>query len=308
MELRQLRYFVRIVELGSFSQAAASLGVVTSALSQQVARLEGELATRLLTRTSTGVQPTEAGLAFWRQAQLALRHVEDARLAAQQARLSGHVNVGLAPTTAGVLGVAFLQALRERYPDVRLHLVESLTGDLVRMLHARQLDLAVAFRPDLGPAWHISPLLTERLFLIGARSLPGMPRAARVRLAQAAHLPLLLPSGSHDLRSIVDAAFQRARCVPRLVAEIDGLAMLMDAVTAGLGATLQPGAATARLPRDLLLIAEVADAHARRPNFLVGLPEGELSPAALAARLVLRDTAQRLVRDGAWPGATLHKT
>lgn len=83
MELRQLRYFVKVVEHGSFSQAAAALGVVTSALSQQISRLEGELSTRLLQRTSKGVLPTDAGLAFWRQAQLALRHADHAVLAAQ---------------------------------------------------------------------------------------------------------------------------------------------------------------------------------------------------------------------------------
>ena len=89
MELRQLRYFVRAVEFGSMGRAATELGVVTSALSQQISRLEGELATRLLRRTSTGVVPTEAGLAFLRQAQLAIRHADDAVHAAQQQRLSG---------------------------------------------------------------------------------------------------------------------------------------------------------------------------------------------------------------------------
>ena len=63
MELRQLRYFVRVVELGSMGRAALDLGVVTSALSQQISRLESELSTRLLQRTSTGVVPTDAGLA-----------------------------------------------------------------------------------------------------------------------------------------------------------------------------------------------------------------------------------------------------
>ncbi len=113
MELRQLRDFVRVVELGSMGRAAADLGVVTSALSQQISRLENELSTRRL-RTSSGVQPTDAGLAFWRQAPLA--------------RLSGHVSVGLAPSTASVLGLPLMRAMRERYPDMRLHLVESLSG------------------------------------------------------------------------------------------------------------------------------------------------------------------------------------
>src|SRR3984893_10871949 len=134
MELRQLRYFVRIVELGSMGRAALELGVVTSTLSQQISRLENELETRLLQRTSSGVTPTEAGLAFWRQAQLALRHIDHAAHAAQHARLSGHVSVGMAPSTTGVLGLDFLRIMRERYPDVRLRLVESLSGHLATML------------------------------------------------------------------------------------------------------------------------------------------------------------------------------
>ena len=64
MELRQLRYFVRIVELGSMSRAALDLDMVQSALSQQISRLESELSTRLLQRTPRGVIPTEAGQAF----------------------------------------------------------------------------------------------------------------------------------------------------------------------------------------------------------------------------------------------------
>lgn len=306
MELRQLRYFVRVVELGSFSQAAAALGVVTSAVSQQVSRLEGELATRLLQRTSGGVLPTDAGLAFLRQAQLALRHADDAVHAAQLARLSGHVSVGLAPSTATVLGLPLMQAMRERYPDVRLRLVESLSGDLAQMLNARQLDLAVLFRAEAARRWSITPLLDERLFVMGARTLAGMPTGARTRLARLGGLALLLPSVPHDLRSVVDAAFARAQCAPRLIAEIDGLALLMDAVSAGLGATIQPGAAAARLRGEGFAVVPIADAHATRANLLVSLSDDELSPAALAARVVMADVARRLVGAGQWPGATVH--
>lgn len=70
MELRQLRYFIRIVELGSMSRAAIELDMVQSALSQQISRLEGELGTRLLKRNPRGVEPTEAGTAFFREAKL----------------------------------------------------------------------------------------------------------------------------------------------------------------------------------------------------------------------------------------------
>ena len=305
MELRQLRYFIRIVELGSMGRAALDLGVGTPALSQQISRLEGELSTRLLQRTTTGVLPTDAGLAFFRQAQLAIRHADAAAQAARQARLAGHVSIGLAPSTSGVLALPLLEAMRERYPDVRLRVVESLSGNLATMLNARQLDLAVLFETDGARRWSVLPLLEERLFVIGRRDLPGMPTGRSVRIARLASLPLVLPSGTHGLRAILDAAFARERCAPHVVLEIDGLAVLMDAVRAGLAATIQPGAATVRLPADEMARIELAERSARRRNLLASLSDDELSPAALAARVVLRSVAAGLVAQQRWPGATL---
>lgn len=304
MELRQLRYFVRVVELGSMSRAAIDLDVVQSALSQQIARLEGELATRLLQRSSKGVTATEAGLAFFREAQLALRHADEAARAAQQSRLSGSVSVGLAPTTASVLGLPLMQAVRERYPDVRLHMVESLSGHLSSMLNARQLDLAVLFDTDPGRRWSVTPLVEEKLFLIRARTA-GRPLPAKIRLAQLAELPLILPSGPHGLRATLDAAFSGGRLRRLLPIEIDSLAMLMDAVRAGLGCTIQPGAALARFPdaAQAFEVAEITDARVRRLNSLCSLSDDELSPAALAVRVALADCARALVEAGQWAGA-----
>ncbi|WP_423195741.1 MULTISPECIES: LysR family transcriptional regulator [unclassified Cupriavidus] len=306
MELRQLRYFVHVVELGSMGQAAQRLGVVTSALSQQISRLESELSTRLLQRTSSGVVPTDAGLAFWRQAQLALRHADDAMRAAQLARLSGHVSVGMAPSTIAVLGLPFMTAMRERYPEIRLHLVENLSGNLAAMIGARQLDLAVLFQTESVQRWSMAPLLDERLFVIARPDFAGMPATPQVRLDALGDLPLLLPSSVHGLRSLLNTAFARSQHALHIVAEIDGLAMLMDAVRAGLGATIQPGAAVARHIGAPLAMVEIIDAGVQRPNVVVSLSDDELSPAGLAARGVLDSVARDLVRAGRWPGATLH--
>lgn len=308
MELRQLRYFVQVVESGSLTQAAAALGVVTSALSQQITRLEGELATRLLQRGPGGVRPTDAGLAFWRQAQLALRHADEAGRAARTARLAGHVSVGLATTTARVLGLPLLRAMAARYPEVRLHLVEGLSGHLAVMLNARQLDLAILFQVDAARRWCVIPLLREHLFLVGAPGLAGWPDQARPGLRQLGALPLVLPSARHNLRGVVDAAFARARCTPNVVAEIDGLALLMDVVADGLAATLQPGAATVRTSAAALCSLPLREASAARPNYLVSLSDEELSPAALATRVVVREVARRQVAEGRWPGTTLHES
>jgi LysR family tcuABC transcriptional regulator len=306
MELRQLRYFARVVELGSMSRAALDLGVVQSALSQQISRLEGELSTRLLQRSAKGVTPTEAGLAFFREAQLALRHADEASRAAQQARLSGSVSVGLAPTTASVLGLPLMRAMRERYPEVHLHMVESLSGHLSTMLNARQLDLAVLFDTHPARRWSVTPLLEEKLFLIQARD-PAKPLPARIRLRELRGVRLILPSGGHGLRSTLDAAFTRARLKPEVVTEIDSLTMLMDAVAAGLGATIQPWAALGRFAdaQERFQFAQIADAQVLRLNSLCSLSDDELSPAALAVRVVLAACARELVEAGRWAGARL---
>ncbi len=91
------------------------------------------------------------------------RNIEAATLAAKQARLSGQVSVGLAPSTAGILGLAFLQAMKARYPDVRLRMVEALSGHLTSMLTARQIDVGVLFRTDSGQRWRVTPLLDQQI-------------------------------------------------------------------------------------------------------------------------------------------------
>ena len=310
MELRQLRYLVRVIELGSISRAALDLALVQSALSQQISRLEGELSTRLLQRSPKGVTPTEAGLAFFREAQLVLRHAEQAVRSAQESRLSGSVSVGMAPTTAAVLGLPLLRAMRERYPDVRLHVVESLSGHLTGMLNARQLDLAILFDSQAGRRWSVMPLLEEKLFLIESlrpEAAAAVKRPKRMSVAQLAGLPLILPTGSHGLRSTLESAFVRAKCKPHVVAEIDSLAMLMDAVDSGLGCTVQPWAAVGRYTDagQRFKLTEISDTLARRATALCSLSDDELSPAALAARVVLADCAREAVRSGRWVGAHL---
>lgn len=306
MELRQLRYFVRVVEAGSIGRAAMSIGMVTSALSQQISRLEGELSTRLLQRSASGVVPTDAGLAFFRQAQLALRHADDAVQAAQQARLAGHVSVGLSSTTAAILGAPFLQAMNQRYPDIRLHLVEALSGHLSDMLNGRLLDLAIVFHAESARRWSIMPLLDEPLFLCARRDMPGLPAGDTTRLEAIADLPLVLPSGRHGLRALVNNAFLQLGQAPRVVAEVDGLSLLMDVVQLGIAATIQPSSATARIAPGPLRMLRIDDANLFRPNLLASLSEDELSPAALAARLVLADVSGALAREGKWAVVALH--
>lgn len=306
MELRQLRYFVRIVETGSMGSAALDLDIGVSALSQQMTRLENELAIRLLQRTSRGVTPTNAGLAFYSQAQLALRHADDAILAAREARLSGHVSVGMAPSTASILGMPFIDAMRKHYADVRLHVVESLSGNLERLINTRQIDLAVVFQEKKILRWSARPILEERLFLIGTYDLLADITDDTITPAQLANIPLIMPSQGHGLRGRLEGICQEHGLKVNIATEIDGLTLLMRAVRSGLGATLQPGAAISHLEREALRVIGVHNPILSRPNFLVSLSDDELTPAGLAARVILTKVMRELVETGSWPGATLY--
>ena len=201
MELRQLRYFVKIIEHGSLGRAALELDVGVSALSQQISKLESELCTRLLNRTTTGVTPTSAGLGFLHHAQLTLRQAENAIMAAHRGRMSGYVSVGLPPTTATVLALPLINAMRARYPDIQLHLVEMLSGHLAAQLNARQIDLAILFQLEGGKRWSVTPLLDEKLFVIASPTLPQAPCGDSVQLADLGGLPLVMPSAQHGLRT-----------------------------------------------------------------------------------------------------------
>lgn len=306
MELRQLRYFIKVVEHGSIGGAARDLGLVTSALSQQISRLESELSTRLLQRTSTGVIPTDAGWAFVRQARLGLRHIDGAAEAARQARLSGLVSIGFASTTSTLLAQPLYATMQQRYPHIRLHLVEGLAGNLAGMLNARQLDLAILFQDEVGHNWSMLPVLDEQLFLVAQPGIINYPDDMPISLASIAHLPLAVTSRVHGLRTRVEAAFERANVTPNIAIEIDGLASLMEIVQNNPIATIQPGAALGRLREHRLRKHPIDDPLLVRRNAITSVSDDELSPPALATRVVLIELMRALVLDGCWPGATLH--
>lgn len=99
MNFRRLKYFVKIVDIGSLTQAAEVLHIAQPALSQQVATLEGELNQQLLIRTKRGVTPTDAGKILYTHARAILRQCEQAQLAVHNVgqALSGQVSIGFAP-------------------------------------------------------------------------------------------------------------------------------------------------------------------------------------------------------------------
>ena len=307
MDLRQLRYFTEIVESGSLSKASRQLFIAQPALSQQLSKLEDEVGRPLLKRSSRGVAPTENGLALYHHARFMLRQLDQAMSIARQesGAVHGMVSVGLPATTVLALGLPLVRRVRERYPSILLNVVEGMSGHLGQMMRLGQLDLAVLFSSNVAPDVSIDVLLEEELFVIlpqGSRLVPS--RRTSLTLAEAAALPLILPTGEHGLRRRIAAEFEQRNLTAHVVAEIDSLSLLMNCVYDGIGATIKPMAAIVlesqrgRKWRAL----PISDARLIRRNYLYSLAPKRLSTAAAVVASELRSTALELVESGAWSG------
>lgn len=310
MDMRQLRYFVQIVESGSLAKASRQLFIAQPALSQQMARLEDEVGKALLVRSSRGVVPTENGEALYHHAKFMLRQLDQAVSVARQdtAALSGRVALGLAPTTVCQLGLPLLQHLRSKFPGVMLNVIEGLSGHLEHMTRVGQLDLAVLFSQTAASELTVEPLLDEELFVILPADSPLVPSARQsLTLTEVAALPLILPSPGHGLRRRIALEFERVSLQLDALAEIDSLPLLMSCVAQGIGATIKPMAAIHALGNEpgRWRCLRVSDARMTRPNYLYALPPLKLSPCAAVVRDELRRVVQQLVESGSWQGVTL---
>ena len=310
MDMRQLRYFVQIVESGSLAKASRQLFIAQPALSQQMARLEDEVGKPLLVRSSRGVSPTENGEALYHHAKFMLRQLDQAVSVARQeaAALSGRVTLGLAPTTLCRLGVPLFKHLRAKHPGVKLNVVEGLSGHLEHMTRVGQLDLAVLFSQKAAAELTVEPLLEEELFVIlpaGSALIPAGRES--LTLAEVAALPLILPSPGHGLRRRISLEFERANVPVDTVAEIDSLPLLMHCLGEGLGVTIKPMAAIHALgdTPERWRTVRIADASMARTNYLYALPPQKLSPCAAVVRDELKRVVRGLVEEGQWLGVTL---
>ena len=247
MDLKQLEYFVRVAELGSFTRAAAALGVAQPALSRQVRLLEVELRQTLLLRNGRGAIPTDAGKLLMDHGRGILHQVERVREEMGRVRggLMGRMAIGLPPTLARLLTVPLTRAFRQHLPQVQLSITEGLSAGMVEgVIHGR-LDLAVLYNAQAVPEVELQPLFDEPLVLVEARR-PGLqedPPPPPVSLAEVAQRSLVIPSRPHAIRMHVETEMARLGLRPTIALEIDGVGAILDLVADGMGcAVLSPHA------------------------------------------------------------------
>lgn len=235
MELRQLEYFLRVAELGSFTRAALALDIAQPALSRQVRLLEVELRQTLLKRNGRGVTTTEAGQLLLEHCRGILHQVERARedMARVGGALAGRVVLGLPPSAARMLTVPLTRRFRQQLPQASLSIAEGLSFAMQEWLLAGRLDIALLYNPNPSPDVTLEPLTSEQLYLVGRRE--GDFETGPVPLRSVADVPLVIPNRPHTVRMLLEAQLAQIGCKPHVTLEIDGVPAILDLVADGAG-------------------------------------------------------------------------
>ncbi|KQP37458.1 LysR family transcriptional regulator [Pseudorhodoferax sp. Leaf274] len=302
MDLKQLEYFVRVAELGSFTRAAIALDVAQPALSRQIRLLEVELRQNLLARNGRGATPTEAGKLLLEHGRGILHQVAVAReeLGVARGALAGRVSIGLPPSLSRLITVPLTQAFRAKLPQAQLTLTEGFSLVMIDSLRMGNLDMALLYNPERSPDMEQTLLHEEELVLISPRAeVPhgkGNKARAAVALRDAAALPLILPSRPNAFRLLLEAETMRLGCALRIAMEVDGLNAILSLVREGFGHAVLPAYTLANIDHGGALV--VRQLQAPRPTSQLTLVRSSRRPSTethKVARALLQDVVLQAI-------------
>ncbi len=299
MDVRQLRYFLQILELKSYHRASESLRIAQPALSHQIAKLETELEVKLFVRHSRGVEITESGAILAEHARRILGQIEDAKHATRE---GGHVVVGnLAIGMPPSVGFAFAPAVIERYmtdfPRVHLTVIPGFNGYLQEWLNESRIQLAIIYDPSPNSRLEKEVLFDEPIVFVA----PANDEKIWSILNEPddlARIPLILPSRPHGLRLIIDE-IAAERKIPLLIKiEIDALQLIRELVLRRVGYAILPRSAVESDVKSRLLVArEIPGLNLKRTLVLAHSPRTPLGLPGERFADYVREMA-RLVREG----------
>lgn len=241
MDLRQLRYFVAVVEAGSFTRASDNLHIAQPALSQHIRAMEAEFGVELLVRHARGVLPTEAGARLLDRAReiearfLALAdHVRGPRTP------SGEVRFGMPGTINEQLGVPLIEAAQKLFPDVRIRISEAMSGYVLGWLREGTIDLAMLYNVTDEKNLRLHHALTEEIQLFGPPGMVRAPSGDALTLQAALRLPLVLPGPTHGLRELIETAAANIGHPVAPAIEIDSYRQIKQLAARGLAFGMLP--------------------------------------------------------------------
>ncbi|OJU86519.1 MAG: LysR family transcriptional regulator [Burkholderiales bacterium 66-5] len=290
MDFKQLQYFVRVAELGSFTRAAQALDIAQPALSRQVRQLELELHQHLLQRNGRGVTLTEAGQMLLEHGHTILQQMARAQEDLGHARgaLTGRVAVGLPPSLARRLTLPLIAAFRHELPQARLEIVEAFSTTIAEWLGSARMDLGLVYSPARHAQIEIEPVLQERLNLVGPEG--SLPTAGGVAFAELWRYPLVMPQRTQIFRKLMEAQAALSQIKLDVVWEVSSVPVILDLVRTGHGfAALTDSALYGQGTADGLVQAPIHSPHIVSTLCVV-------QPARQRATALVQHTAELLQR------------
>jgi len=302
MELRQLRTFRSVAELGSLSKASDRLRVAQPALSRQIQLLERELKVELFTRNGRGMVLTGAGQLLLDRTTGLVRQIEQVRDDIQSAsgKPSGQVVLGLVPTISCVLSARFARRIVETLPEISLRIVESYGGHLVEWLNRGEMDLAIIYGPSVDFHLTVQNLGRDDLMAIGPRG-SGLAERKQVDIGWLVEQQLVLPSHSHGLRALIEKAAARKNLPLKVLIEADSFRVLTSFVEEGLGFTmLPPSAVRVEVAEGRLEAVPIVKPTITRELILASPADRHPSIATAAISSLIRKEIESLRDEGLW--------
>lgn len=239
MDLVQLKYFLRVAELRSFSKAADVLHVAQPAITRQIRLLEDELGVALFHRHSRGSEPTEAGQMLETRAAALLRMADQTRVdVVSRAEVpTGTVRIGFPPSVGNLLIGSTVAAYHAKYPGVLICLVEGYNQVLQEWMLSDRIDLAVMTEFESHPLLDSVPLFEEGLWLLGPRSVE---RKRSFTVRDLEHRPLIQTSHQNSLRRLLERAAAAQGFALNIVIQAEALEVIKQLVRRRVGFHVSP--------------------------------------------------------------------
>ena len=308
MDLKEIGYFAQVARAGSFIRAAEELRIAQPALSRKIRKLERDLGVDLLVRHGRGVRLTTAGALFLKNADAINDLVRQTKeqISPKEAAASGHVAFGVPPAAGLLLTPSVIERFRSDWPNVALHVREGVSSSLQEWILDKRLDVAVLYNPPALQALDITPVLTERMVIVGP------PRAERnrsrrlavMRVADLPSLPMIMPSQPHNNRHLLERAADLQGVRLKIALEVDSVAFTKALIKRGLGYTMLAYAAVHEEVKRGELTAYAIEQPAITSKLAIAFSR-ETQPSRFALELtrVLRTTILDLVSRGIWAKA-----
>jgi len=238
--VKQLRAFIAVARLGSFTRASAALHATQSSLSVLVRELETELGTKMFDRTTRKVELTEAGEQFYQDAASILADLEQAVQKTRNLNImkGGHVSIAATPLCAAAFLPPAVAAFRAKYPEVEITLTDMWVEQIAGGVSDRQFSCGVGV---FGPEKDVvaTPLIEPRLMLACPRS-HAFARRKKVNWKDLDDQILITIRGDNIVRREFDRCVQQAGVEPQNVVEVQQMMTALGLVDAGLGLAIWP--------------------------------------------------------------------